>query len=350
MLVPQSMTADVGSSALSGAHRAPLQQTDPLACRGGLRPRPTLSMFAATRAPAAGGMGPCESEHKPEVRLPRTWSHGMCSTESGEKVVQSFFIREVEDRKPQSHVIRLGAKKVIRPYAGVEQVAWHDARGIGVVIFCSWLRNAHPRGRELRPRQIAGCYGARQGGQGAAAVQADDGLLVGIQGESAGQVGHRARHQAAIVAPSQDGVGTLLVHVAKVSGLLEGLVVIDAEGARGQRGIEDQPSLLGSKVPRARVAQHGVSGKALDGGHTEANAESVDLAFPPQGRKDNGCAEERVEVGAAAAKLPEVFPVHHPIAAEGLLKSRIKLIAPLRNNRTLSESPKSRARQSPSAG
>ena len=176
------------------------------------------------------------------------------------------------------------------------------------------------------------------------------GLLVGIQSECTGQVRHRARHQSAIVTPGEDGVGTLLVKVAKIRGLLEGLVVIDAEGARGQRGVEDQPSHLGPKVPRARVAQHGVSGKAFEGRRAEANAESVDLAFPPQGRKDNRRAEEGIEIGAAAAELPEIFPVHHPIAAEGLLESRIKLIAPLRNNGTLPESSKSRARQSPGAG
>src|SRR5436309_12739197 len=175
---------------------------------------------------AVGGRRLAESERKPEVRLPRAWSHAMCSTERGEKVIQSVFIRKVEDRELQSHVVRLGVKKVIRPYAGVEQMARRDARGIGVVIFCSRLRNAHPRGGELWPRQIAGRYGVRQRGQGAAAVQADYGLLVGIQSECTGQVRHRARHQSAIVTPGEDGVGTLLVKVAKVRGLLEGLVVI----------------------------------------------------------------------------------------------------------------------------
>src|SRR5216110_673920 len=119
-------------------------------------PRPQNQFCAVA---AVGGRRLAESERKPEVRLPCTWSHGMRSTESGEKVIQNGFIRKVEDRELQSHVVRLGVKKVIRPYAGVEQMARRDARGIGVVIFCSWPRNAHPRGGELWPRQIAGGYG-----------------------------------------------------------------------------------------------------------------------------------------------------------------------------------------------
>ena len=37
------------------------------------------------------------SERKTELRLPGSRSHRMGSTEGGEKVVQSRFIREVED-------------------------------------------------------------------------------------------------------------------------------------------------------------------------------------------------------------------------------------------------------------
>ena len=82
------------------------------------------------------------SERKPELRLPRAWSHGMRSTESGEKVIQSVFIRQIQDRELQSHVIWLGVKKVIRPNAGVKQVARRDARWIEVVVLCDTARQA----------------------------------------------------------------------------------------------------------------------------------------------------------------------------------------------------------------
>src|SRR6266566_9921851 len=97
-------------------------------------------------------------------------------------------------------MVRLRVKEVIHTNAGVEQVALRDARRVEVVISCAWRRNTHPSGRELWPWQIAGCYGARQGGRSAPAVQADESLFVGIQGESGLQVSH-LRNQPAIVTP-----------------------------------------------------------------------------------------------------------------------------------------------------
>src|SRR5207244_9815210 len=168
-----------GSRHACAGNSPPLPARQPSTIPDFNEPRPQNQFRAVA---AVGGRRLAESERKPEVRLPCTWSHGMRSTESGEKVIQSVFIRKVEDRELQSHVVWLGVKKVIRPYAGVEQMARRDARRVRVVVFCSRLRNAHAHRRELRVGKTARGYGACQRGQGAAAVQADDGLLVGIQG------------------------------------------------------------------------------------------------------------------------------------------------------------------------
>ena len=155
----------------------------------------------------------------------------MRAAKSGEKVIQRLLVRKVEHRQPERHAVPVRMKEIICSHTGIEKVARSDAGRIRIVIFRSCRRNAHSRRRELRVGQAARRDGVGQRGKGAAAMQANHGLFVSTQGEGAGQVGHRSGHQPAVVTPGEDRVGTLLILITKVGSLLEGLVVVDAEGA-----------------------------------------------------------------------------------------------------------------------
>ena len=50
------------------------------------------------------------------------------------EVVQSVFIRQIDDGEPQRHLRAFGAQKVVSAHAQIEHMTRCDSRRIGVVI------------------------------------------------------------------------------------------------------------------------------------------------------------------------------------------------------------------------
>src|ERR1700722_11165313 len=60
-------------------------------------------------------------------------SHAMGAAESGNEVVQRFFVSEVDDRKPSAPAVLVAVKQIVVADAQVEEVARGDAGWIVVV-------------------------------------------------------------------------------------------------------------------------------------------------------------------------------------------------------------------------
>ena len=148
-----------------------------------------------------------------------------------------------------------------------------------------------------------------------------------------------------VVAPGEVGppavVGAL---VAEGRGLLEGLVVVDAEDG-GHVRVQDEAAGRGAEEAGACVAHRHVGQETLYVGGRDARADAVDLRFPPGDRKCDRRVEQDAEVVAGIGEFPEVVGVHHEEAVDGLLKAGVELVAGPRGGRHGAEGADAGARQ-----
>src|SRR5947209_4442892 len=105
-------------------------------------------------------------------------------------------------------------------------MARSDAWRVLVIVLGAGRKNNQARGPLMRI--TARGDGVGKGREGAAAEQADSGLLVSIERECGGIVRNRSSHQAAVIAPGESSPRTTFPQkaVLQVGGLLEGLVMI----------------------------------------------------------------------------------------------------------------------------
>ena len=122
---------------------------------------------------------PVESASEVEADLSAecAWRDIVGSTERGNKVVERFFVRQVDDRETETPLISVAVvKKVILPNGQVEQVPGRDARRLVVVVFrpgrwYGYQRRAELRCRARRDASNKSCIGERAGGVACAPLQ-----------------------------------------------------------------------------------------------------------------------------------------------------------------------------------
>ena len=135
-------------------------------------------------------------------------------------------------------------------------------------------------------------------------------------------------HESAVVPPIEAHPGVFLPGlVLNVRGLVEVLVVIDAENSRGRRRIGSRSGGLRGEEARRHARHHHERGQTVEVGHRAAKRESRNLgAVPLDGESDRGVAENAEIVGVVRV-LPDVFAVQHEILPEGLLQTGVEFIA-----------------------
>ena len=159
-------------------------------------------------------------------------------------------------------------------------------------------------------------------------MKADGGLL--FAGEAVGIVNaaDATRYFAAVIAPGKvDPGAVLLVLVAKIGGLLEGLVVIDAKNSGIERGVEEESADLRAEEAGTGVAEDHVGAEALGLREADFGGKSVDFRFAPFDREGNGGVEQGVEIEGVVGELPDVTDVDQNALGDGLLEAGVVLIA-----------------------
>src|SRR6266481_5776156 len=130
-----------------------------------------------------------------------------------------------------------------------------DARRIVVIIFGPVCRDTHAQCAPI-------CVSAARNrlcwrGEGASAKETYLRLLIRRESQRGSEVRHRTRHKATVIAPGESYVRRnslpLLDLVLHLCCLLERLVVVDAEDAYRQVGVEEQAAALRREVSCARV-------------------------------------------------------------------------------------------------
>ena len=257
------------------------------------------------------------------------------SAERRQEVVQRGLVRQVDDCESQAPLVTVTVEEVVISHAGIEQVPRSDPRRIVIVILRSRRRYPKPRRPVLRRRTRDQWSGQRR--EDAPAEKPGLHLLVRAEAREIHWrcgvccEGDSASHQAAVIAPIErhprSAFPRLVLHVA---GLLEVLVVVDAE----HRSIAGaQPADLGLKIASRRVAHDGQDGEAMEIGHANARIEPADLRVVPSNRKEDRCVEQVAKVVAVVRVLPEVVSVNHEVSAESLLESRMEFITLISANR-----------------
>src|ERR1700694_6341418 len=134
-------------------------------------------------------------------------------------------------------------------------MTWRDARRICVIVRFAVRWNHHAQGTAIRRAARQDWRGWRR--EGAAAKQSDLGLLITRKRERGIEVRDTSRNQTTVVAPSERNIRSPPLPVFKsildLGCLLVLLIVIDAEDASRQIGIEEQATAFWRKVPGSRV-------------------------------------------------------------------------------------------------
>lgn len=85
------------------------------------------------------------SEVKADLSADRARRNVMGSAERGKKVVQSIFIRHVDNLNLSAPLVTVAMKQIVVTNSNVEQVSWGDAGRIVIGIFCARCRHLDQR-------------------------------------------------------------------------------------------------------------------------------------------------------------------------------------------------------------
>ena len=105
----------------------------------------------------------------------------------------------------------------------------------------------------------------------------------------------------------------MLKLVLDLSGLLEALIVIDAEHASRQIRVEEKATSLWREKSRPRVACGHEGGESLVIGQVEFEGRAVELRFLPRYRKRDRSIQQGVEVIRVVCFLVEVIEVQNDV-------------------------------------
>ena len=141
--------------------------------------------------------------------------------------------------------------------------------------------------------------------------------------------GDGASNEAAVVAPVEADPGPMLDResVLDVGGLVEFLVVIDAEGKSalpdGCAGAGD----LRREEARRHRGHDDEGGDVVEVRHIGTQGEAGDLGVVPVDGEGDGRVAEDAEVEGVVGVLPDVVAADDEVLAEGLLETGVKLVA-----------------------
>ena len=137
----------------------------------------------------------------------------------------------------------------------------------------------------------------------------------------------RAGHQTAVVAPVEaDPRCVLLGLVLQVSGLVEKLVVVDAEHRDCSRRGADSADLRPEKA-RGHAGHNHEGRKTVEVRQAGADRIAGNLGtLPFDGIRDRRIAQH-AEVECLVRILPDVFGIDHQVPSKSLLETRVELIA-----------------------
>jgi hypothetical protein len=261
----------------------------------------------------------------------RSRSDEVRSAERRQEVVERSFVRQIDDRETQAHLVAVVAtKQIVVTRADIEQITRGDARWIVIVVFGPRSRKANA-GRVIQ-RRIATSEWRRQCRYLGSADQPSLNLLVGSypsQVHGSAYVRHRdgARDQAVVIPPIHgDPWPVLLRLVLHVCGLLKFLVVVDAERAF-RRKVRPQSSHLRIKEPGIHPAEHHERRQTVVVRNARANRKPADLGPFPGDRKENRAIEEHTKVVSIARVFPEIVAVDDQKSSERLLEPAVKLVS-----------------------
>jgi hypothetical protein len=111
-----------------------------------------------------------------------------------------------------------------------------------------------------------------------------------------------------------------------MGGLIEPLVVIDAERKTALPNGSAGACALRREEARGHRGHHNKRREVVIVGHVRANGKAGNFRVMPVDRESDGCIAQDAKVEGVVRVLPDVFPAHHGIFAEGLLEAGMKLI------------------------
>src|SRR5271163_3521954 len=272
------------------------------------------------------------------------------AAEGGEKIVNRFFVADVNGGQAETPLVAVAAEKIVVAESQVEQVAGSDTRRIVVVVLSSGSGNLQELRIILRrgagaggdDRRAGGIGRARRRGENARAREAGLKLLIGRKagdvhksgdlraGAIAAVAGDWPRDQTAVVAPVETNPGPEFFRlVLQVRGLVEVLVVVNAEGSEASRddGNRSDAADLRSEETRGDAGHHHQRGEAVEIRDVSAKGVAGDFGIVPLDGESDGRRAEDAEVVAIVRVLPDVLAVNHQIFSEGLLQAGVKFVA-----------------------
>src|SRR6202161_601953 len=249
------------------------------------------------------------------------------AAECGEEVVQSVFVGKVHDGEAEAPLVAIAVEEVVVADGQVEQVPRSDARRILVVVFGA-VGGDVDAGCATRSAGWAAQDRAGRRGERRAAEESDRGLLIGVERQRGGVVGHGAGNEAAVIAPVEADPRTALERlILQVRGLVEFLVVVDAEDAATLADGYAKSADLRREIAGCDARHHDEGAEAVPVGHTGAQQESGNFGVVPvDGKRDRRVAEHAEVVGVVRV-LPDVLAVDDEMLAERLLQAGVKFVA-----------------------
>src|ERR1700682_1280267 len=170
---------------------------------------------------------PRSSEHISDGCLKGSRWYEVCPAKCRQEIVERHFVREVRHRKPECYLIALSAKQVVGSKRDVKQIPGLHAVWVMVVVFRSSLGQSE----QCRSNHARTCPERTLQGHGRTiASKTDVHLLRWRERQSRRRVRNASYCQPAVVTPYESSPTPVLpALIADVCGLLERLVVIDAE-------------------------------------------------------------------------------------------------------------------------
>lgn len=177
------------------------------------------------------------------MRLNDSRRDEMRAAESRIEIIERDFVGYIDKTQTRRQFYFFRSQNIVRAETQIEQMTRRDARRIRVVVFHACRRNADARRAEIRRGAASERIG--QSRKLIAAEQTDLLLFVSRKSQRRRKIRHRARHDAAVIAPGKCGERRefterfeLFKRILNLRRLLKRLIVVNAENAARQIRIE----------------------------------------------------------------------------------------------------------------
>ena len=110
-------------------------------------------------------------------------------------------------------------------------------------------------------------------------------------------------------------------------GLVEVLVVIDAEGQPVWPTVAPAPATCGGKKRADTDDMTRIGGEVVEVGHVHVQGIAGNLGVVPVDGEGDGSVAEHAEVECVVGVLPDVFAAEDEVFAEGLLEAGMEFVA-----------------------